>query len=393
MTSGNPDNRDSAHSDPPSALLVKNIGELATVNPRIGQVEKYDHVSMEIIDGTVAGLFSGESVPFTGDYDAIIDAGGRLVTPGFVDPSTWLARSDTLQQLSAKKIQNYVGQFLRHGTTTVEMKIEVSLETEQTINAFSLLADSSDDNEIESVPTVYLTPGLQDNEESPGGKYLRELCENILPAIAEENVAEYCDLRYGTSGFPASDAEILINSAIDSGLNLRLETDGADADKATELAATYGAHSVTLIEEISEEGVANLDKADIVPIILPGVNLVRKDSSPIDIRKMVDIGLPVAVGSGYYFANVSTGNMQSVLNLSTTLYNLSIEEALQAATYHAAGALNREDAKGCLTPGYDADFILWEKKQLDDLAMEFGMNLLAGTFIGGNPMWQNQDLS
>jgi len=406
-------------------VLVKNIGQLATFNPRAGQVEKYDHASMEIRDGKVAGIFSGESTPFTGNYDAVVDADGRLVSPGFIDPHTHPVYANTREDEFAMRIRGMSYQeiaeqgggirnsvrrlrempenelkqrvvvrlrkFLAYGTTTVEAKSGYGLDTENELKSLRALKYAGERLPLEIVPTLLGAHEVPDEYREDKAKYIALVCEEMIPAVAEAKLAEYCDVFCETGVFTAEETERILRTALDNGMKLRLHADEFEAIGGVEVAASLGAHSVDHLMAVTESGMQAIDASDMVPTVLPGTTFFLGHEKYAPAREMWDRGLPVALATDYNPGSSMTYSMQMILNLACIKLHLTPDEALQASTYHAAGAIHREDRKGCLSPDYDADFIIWETDTWDQVPYEYGTNKVVGTYIGGELVWRRHD--
>lgn len=402
-------------------VLVKNIGQLATYNPRAGRVEKYDHASLEILDGKVAGIFSGESTPFSGEYENVVDAKGRLVSPGFVDPHTHPVYAQTREDEFAMRIRGMSYQeiaeqgggirnsvrrlrempeddlkrqvvqrllkFIAYGTTTVEAKSGYGLDTENELKSLRAVKYARDNLPMEIVPTFMGAHEIPDEYRDDKTGYVQLLCEEMIPAVSDANLAEYCDAFCEAGVFTAGETEEILRTALDNGMKLRLHADEFEAIGGVEVAASLGAHSVDHLMAVTESGMQAIDDSDMVPTVLPGTTFFLGHDRYAPAREMWDRGLPVALATDYNPGSSMTYSMQMILNLACIKLRLTPDEALQAATYHAAGAIAREDHKGCLSPDYDADFIIWETGTWDQVPYEYGTNKVLSTFIGGEQVW------
>lgn len=401
--------------------LVTNIGQLVTYNPRSGLVEKYNHATLEILDGKVSAVFSGENAPFSGEYDTVVDADGRLVTPGFVDPHTHPAFAHTRESEFTMRIQGMSYQdiaakgggirnsvralrgmdetelqqrvlarlqkFPAYGTTTVEAKSGYGLETESELKSLRAINFARERLPLEIIPTFLGAHEIPDEFQNDREGYIDLLCQEMIPVVGNTGLAEFCDVFCEVGVFDANESEQILRAALDNGFKLKIHADEFESIGGVQVAANLGAYSADHLMAITTEGMETLDNADVVPVVLPGTTFFLGHDNYAPAREMWDRGLPVALATDFNPGSSMTYSMQMIINLACIKLHLTPDEALQAATYHAAGAVDREEKKGALSPDYDADFILWDTTSWALVPYEYGTNKVHSTFIGGEQVW------
>jgi len=403
--------------------LVYNIGELATYSPELKQVQKFENAALEIDGKKVSAILSGEETPDYRNYDVTIDAAGKLVTPGFVDPHThpvyaqsretefeMRIQGASYQEIAAKgggirnsvrqlrqltqeelrvRVQHRLQRLLSYGTTTVEAKSGYGLNTEHEIISLKVLDILRQELPIEIVPTFLGAHEIPDEYQDNREGYIRLIIEEMLPAIAKDHLAEFCDVFCETGVFSVDETRTIFEAARGHGLKLTVHSDEFDAIGGTELAAELKAQSANHLMAVTNAGIAAMKDASVVPVVLPGTSFFLGGKKYAPARTMWDEGLPVALATDFNPGSSMTPSMQMIASLGCIALNLTPDEVLQASTYNSALALDRADSKGTLYPGFDADFLLWEVKHWNQVPYEFGTNKVAQVYIGGALVYQN----
>jgi imidazolonepropionase len=331
-----------------------------------------------------------------------------LVTPGLVDPHTHPAyagdRADEaaarlsgarydgggiLRTVAATRaasdnelealVEARLAAQLAAGTTTVECKSGYGLATEEELRALRIVGRVADRLPVKVVRTFLGAHALPPDDPA----YVDRLVNEMIPAVAAEGLAEFCDVFCDTGFFSTAAAERILRAAADHGLGLRMHADQLARGGGAELAVRVGAVSADHLEQLDEAGVAVLAGSATVATLLPGPALVMRDRLP-PARELLDAGVTVALGSD---ANAGTfgawGAMPLVIGLGATLLGMTVEEAVLAATTGAAAALSLGGRRGVLAPGADADLIAWDADHEGAFALRLGAVRPLRTFVGG----------
>jgi imidazolonepropionase len=213
--------------------------------------------------------------------------------------------------------------------------------------------------------------------------YVDRVVDEMLPAVAAEGLAEYCDVFCDTGFFSPADAERILRAAATHGLGIRMHADQLSLTGAAELAVRLGAASADHLEQLDEAGVATLATSTTVATLLPGPAVVMRDRLP-PARALLDAGATVALASD---ANAGTfgawGAMPLVIGLGATLLGMTVTEALEAATRGGAAALGLAGRRGVIGPGADADLVAWDAGHEGAFALRLGSVRALRVFVGG----------
>ena len=347
----------------------------------------------------------------------VIDARGCLVLPGFVDAHTHLvfagnrlddfearARGETYEQIAKRGggIQTTVratraasedelfalakkraSRFLQNGTTTVEAKSGYGLTLEDELKILRVIRRVGKETPLETVPTFLGAHALPSEFREDRAGYISLIIEEMLPRIAREKLAEYCDIFCEQNYFNLQDARRILTAAKQHGLKLRMHvdqlTDGGGAKLAAELAATTADH----LEQTAADGINALGKANVQPVLLPGSVYALGSKKYPDARAMVDAGLAVVLATDFNPGSSPSPSMTMMLSLAVTQMRMSPAEALTAATINAAASLNRIDTIGSLEVGKLANFAVYDCEDYRELAYWFGVSLVRDVFVRG----------
>jgi imidazolonepropionase len=221
-------------------------------------------------------------------------------------------------------------------------------------------------------------------EAASSAEYAAAVVEEMLPAVAAERLADFCDVFCDAGFFTPGDAERILQAASAHGLGMRLHADQLARTGAAELGVRLGATSVDHLEQLDEAGVATLANSGTVATLLPGPALVLRDRLP-PARALLDAGATVALASD---SNAGTfgawGAMPLVIGLGATLLGMTVAEALAAATTGGAAALGLAGDRGALAPGAAADLVAWDAEHEGAFALHLGSVRAERVFIGGD---------
>lgn len=402
--------------------LLQNIAQLATCRAEGGQGDIH-----AIEDAAL--VWQGETIRWVGPRRALpaecaaaerIDAGGRLVIPGLVDCHTHLAfggwRAEEFEQRiqgrsyleiaaagggiartmrltraasDAELIERAAG-FLREmcslGVTTVECKTGYGLDREQELRLLRVYRTLAAAQPIRLVPTFLgahlVPPEYRDDRDG----YLDLLIDDLLPAIARERLAAFCDVFVERSAFTVEEARRLLRAAQAVGLGAKLHADQLTPGGGAELAAELGAVSADHLECASEAGIAAMARAGVVAVSLPLASLYL-GQAPAPARRWIEAGVAVAVATDFNPGSAPSCHLPFALTLACTLQRMTPAEALKGATILAARAVGGEARFGSLAPGKAADFAVIDAPDVNHWLYHLRANACRLTVIGGRPAW------
>ena len=387
----------------PETRLITGSGRLLTPDPYDGP----QPWAIAVSDGRVDWIGGRDVAPPT---DEVLDVGPALVTPGLVDAHTHPVYAGDRSDEAAARLagQPYSGggilrtveatragsdedlealvearlwAQLDAGTTTVEAKSGYGLDTAEELRHLRIIGRVADRLPIRVMRT-FLGAHAR-----PAGRpdYVDQVVAEMLPAVADEGLADFCDVFCDAGFFTVEEAERILEAASALGLGIRLHADQLQRIGATALAVRLRATSADHLEQLDDEGVAILAGSATVATLLPGPALVMRDRLP-PARALLDAGATVALASD---ANAGTfgrwGAMPLVIGLGATLLGMTAAEALRAATLGGALALGRTDL-GHLAPGAAADLVAWEADHEGAFALRLGGVGAAWVIVGGKPV-------
>ncbi len=409
-------------------LLVKNIGQLICMsqheNMRGNIREKMNDISLlpnaaMIISDTFEWIGSADELPSELQCDETIDMEGKAILPGFVDSHTHCVfagdRSDefarrlrgvsytqiasegggilktvssvrnaSIEELADKGIALAL-QAVKHGTTTLEMKSGYGLSLESEIALLKAIQIVRQHVPIRIISTFMGAHDVPPEYAHDRQAYVSLIINEMLPAVKELGLAEFCDVFTDTGYFTIDDSIRILESATSLGFKVKVHADELTAFGAAEMAARMHAISADHLLFCSIEGMQAMRESGCVATLLPGTAYtLRLPYAPA--RNMIDAGLIVALASDCNPGSCYTPNMQTILSLACMNMGMSMEEAMTAATLHGAYALTRENECGSIEVGKSADFIVLDTDSYTDLIYHFGVNHVQQTWSMGKRM-------
>lgn len=404
-------------------LLVHNIGQLCTIpahnggpqrGDRLGDLGLRTQAAVAVHDGAVVAV--GDSDDLLARYTAstVIDAEGKLVTPGLVDPHTHLIWAGdragefeqriagaTYQSIMAaggginktvrdtraaglnvliEQAKQRLNRMLAHGATTVEVKTGYGLKTRTEIAMLNAIALLDMEHPVELVPTFLgahaVPPEFVDNADG----YVDYLIDDMLPAVVEwwdENWPGvlFCDVFCEVGAFDLAQTRRILEVAKSYGMALKVHVDEFETLGGARLAAELGAVSADHMVATPDDDITALAASDTIAVSLPCTPFGLAHTEYTPARRFLDAGAALAIATD---CNPGTGwneNMQFVMALATRYLRLTPAQALAAATINAAYAISWGDQVGSLEPGKQADIVIWDAPTYEHLSYRFGANL------------------
>jgi len=260
-----------------------------------------------------------------------------------------------------------------HGTTTAEAKSGYGLSVEAELKSLEAVREAARQWPGTVVPTLLgahvVPPEFHDNRE----EYVRIVCEEMMPAAAKGNLAEFVDVFCERGAFTMEQAQRILRTAVRHQLGVRAhvcQLTPADLGSLLE----FHPASLDHMDFVRDEDIAALAKADTVATLLPAANYFLGLQSFPPARKLIDSGVAVALATDYNPGTAPTTSMPFVLSAACTHMKMSPAEAISAATYNGACALRLQSRKGSLEAGKDADIAIFDATDYRELSYWFGVN-------------------
>ena len=354
----------------------------------------------------------------------VVDAVGRVVTPGLVDCHTHPvfagSRLDEfemrLQGRSYEEIAAAGGgiratvravrgaseeelvrlalprldDFLALGTTTLEAKSGYGLSTESELRLLRAIRRLDAQHPIDLVPTFLGAHEIPDEYRDNRGAYLRIVTDEMLPAVRQEGLAEFCDVFCERGVYTVAEARAVLTRARDLGFGLKIHAEQLSHSGAARLAAELGAVSADHLDWCDEGDLEALQQAGVVPVVLPGAVFFLGKDRYAPARRMVDRGMPLAVSTDYNPGSSPTPSLPMAGTLACLRQGLLPAEALVAGTLGGAYALNRERGIGTLEPGKQADVVVWKAQDYRELFYHFGVARAERVVKKGQIVWHTE---
>ena len=395
-----------------NAKVVTPLGSEAAKGFAMRRLDVRENAFIACVDGRIARIGTMAELKSYQMLSPVafehFDAQGCVVLPGFVDSHThlifggyradefrWRLEGQTYMEIMRKGggIQSTVDatractaeeladrarwmldEMRRMGVTTVEAKSGYGLDRQTELKQLAVLRRLGRTQPVELAATYLGAHAVPEEYKACRDEYIRLMTEEMIPLVAREGLAEFCDVFCETGVFTASESEQILRAALAHGLKVKIHTDEIDAIGGTELAGALSAVSAEHLIAATDRGIAALAKGGTVAVLLPATSFYLGKPYA-RARDMIAAGVPVAVASDFNPGSCPSLNLQLVMNLACWNYRLTPEEVLTAATLNAAAAICRADRLGSLEVGKQADLVIWDAPNLDYIFYRFGQNL------------------
>lgn len=423
-------------------LLIHSIGELATPHldnvpahgSAMGKINRTKNAAVGIADGIIVACGSEKEVlakcSIT-DSTKKIDAEGRLVTPGLVDPHTHLIfagnRADEFglrcQGKTYKEIAEAGGgivasmratrnasvdelvslgkarlkRMLESGTTSCEVKTGYGLSTDSELRMFEAIFQLNEIQPVELVPTfmaAHAFPSDQNRE-----KYIEDITERMLPLVSERVSRSsangratvfndvFCDEGY----FTLDETKKILEAGVRHGLTPKVHSDEFTNLGATTLAVNLKAQSADHLLNVSDAEIDLLAKSNTVAVLLPGTSFFLNLNDHARARLMIDSGVAVALGSDFNPGSCHIYSLPFIWGLACLKLKMTSEEALTAMTANAAQAIGLGNKIGQIKTGYQADLVIFDLSSISEVPYNLASNPVASTIKRGKIVFDKKE--
>jgi len=381
-------------------LVLKNIGALLITEhepapwvsgKEMSSVDAMSNAWLVIENGLIACFGEGEVIPFADDE--VLDCKGGMVLPAFCDSHTHLVYAgsreqeyeDKIRGLSYEEIAKRGGgilnsakllsktsedelfeqslprayEIIRSGTGAVEIKSGYGLNTRDELKMLRVIKRLEEETELTIRATFLGAHAVPTSYKSDQDKYVQLVIEEMIPAVAAENLADFIDVFCDRGFFTVDQTDRILEAGAKYGLTPKIHANELDYSGGVQVGVKHHARSVDHLEFVGEDELAALKESGTMPTILPGASLFL-GLSYAPARKMIDAGLPVALASDYNPGSSPSGNMELVMSLGIMQLKMLPLEVLNAVTRNGAYAMGLEETHGSITPGKVANLIITE---------------------------------
>ena len=409
------------------ATLIRNLSQLATPT---GTSAKRGRAMREltVIDKPVL-VIDGGRFSFVGrerdlrramKIDDDVDARGATAVPGFVDSHTHIPfagfresefnrrlQGETYEQIAASgggiassvratrgateaelaaNVLARANTMARYGTTTAEAKSGYGLELESELKQLRAIRSAAAQSPVRLVPTCLAAhefPPEARGNDAARREYTALVIDRILPAVAEEKLAVFCDAFVERGVFTRDEGEAVLQAGARHGMIPRLHADELSDTDGASLAAKLGAASADHLMHISERGIEALAASETVANLLPATSFFLMSDRYAPARQLIDRNGMVSLSTDCNPGSSMTESMQIVMQLATLQMKMTVEESLTAATLNGAHSLRLAHETGSIEAGKRADFVLLDAPNYLHLVYHFGVNLVTAVYRDG----------
>ena len=364
-------------------LLATPRGDSARRGRQQGEITLLRDAWVAVEGGKIAAVGQGQPAPEDGD--TLLDAGGRLMTPGLVDAHTHLIFGGWRQNELGQKLRGvpYLDILAQGGGILSTVRATRAASEEQLAHkAEAVLAEMlrmvrrlNETQPVELAATFMGAHALPEEYRERREDYIRLLCREMIPCAAREGLAEFCDVFCEEGVFTARESRTILEAGLAHGLRPKVHADEIAAIGGSQLAGDIGAISAEHLIVCPPEGIRSLAAGGAVACCLPATSFYL-GAAYAPAREMIRAGVPVAVATDFNPGSCPGSSLQLAMNIACLKYRMTPEEVLTAVTLNAAAAIGRAGTIGSVEPGKQADLLLWNAPDLDYVCYRFGSNLV-----------------
>jgi imidazolonepropionase len=399
-----------------AALLFRAAAEVVTCTSTSASAV-LPGAAVLVRDGRIAAVGAEAELRAAAPQATIVECGGGVITPGFVDSHThavfggWRAAEfalrargvsymeiargggginasvrdvrarseDELVELSRARLQ----EMMRLGTTTVEIKSGYGLDTASELKQLRVVQRLQQQLPIRLVPTFLGAHEFPPEYREQRERYVDLLVEEMIPAVAAERLAVFCDVFMEPGVFNATQTRRVLTAGMAHGLTPKLHADELENSGGAELSVELEAASADHLGAVSVSGIRALASGRTVATLLPATLLFLGRTQYAPARRLIDAGATVALATDFNPGSAPSPSMPLVLALACAQMRMDPLEAIVAATAGGARALRLTDATGTVAPGGPADLVLWGVPDHNEIPYRFGNVPIRGVWSGG----------
>jgi imidazolonepropionase len=399
-------------------LLIENANELITIRggsqkPLLGERMRDLGIikggSLAIHKGRIVDVGRRQEIEKKFESKETLDASGKVVMPGFVDPHTHLVFAGSRENEFEMRIQGStymeilekgggilktvretrraskeelleackktLNVMLEHGTTTVEAKSGYGLTASDEAKCLEVVKLLNEEHPLNVVPTFLGAHAVPPEHKNHPNEYVKLVTDEMIPMVARRRLAEFCDVFCERGVFSVEQSREILLKGREHGLMPKLHADEMTELGGAKLAAEVGAISADHLLFTSDDGIRSMAEQGVTAVLLPGASFTLMMGKYADARKMIQRGVPVALGTDYN-PSCWVESQQIIIALACYQMRMTPAEAIAAATINAAHAVNRAQEVGSLEPGKKADVIILNIPNHRFLGYRFGANLV-----------------
>lgn len=399
-------------------LYIKNIGQLLTMNGSEGPRKGKDMLQLGIIENAGVLIHDGDIIDVGKEEDLnkritnvtikeTVDAKGKLVSPGLIDPHTHLvfggSREHELKlkikgvpyleilkqgggilntvkntRLSSKeelkeKAKKHLSTMLSLGTTSVEAKSGYGLDEDSELKQLQVVKELKDVHPMDIKSTFLGAHAIPEDYKGRPEEFLESM-ENLFEMILKEDLAEYCDIFCEEGVFSVEQSRRYLAKAKEAGFQLKIHADEIHPIGGSELAAELGALTADHLVGASDEGIKMMSQSGTIAVLLPGTSFYLRSNKYARARYMIEHQVPIALSTDFNPGSSPTESLQLIMTLAALYLEMLPEEIWNAVTVNAAHAIGMEDKVGSVVEGKQADLVIWDAPNYEYVLYHYGVN-------------------
>jgi imidazolonepropionase len=411
-------------------VIIKNASQVVTCSGFEGKFGKdmsninvIENTSIVVKDGIIKEIDNWDNIAknYNENDFKVIDASNKAVLPGFVDSHThfvfggyraeefsWRlngesymdimnkgggivnsvkgtreATEDELYESAKKRLDSMI----HFGVTTVEGKSGYGLDCETELKQLRVMDRLQKDHPIDICKTFMGAHATPEEYKDRNEEYINFLLEEVLPKVAEEKLAEFCDVFCEEGVFSVEESRKILLKAKELGMKIKIHADEIVQLGGAELAAELEATSADHLLHASDQGIKAMAGKKVIATLLPTTAFCLKEPFA-RARIMIDNGAAVALGTDFNPGSGFTNSIPLMFALATIYMNMSIEEAINAMTINGAAAIGRAETIGSIDKGKKGDLVILEYPSYKFLPYNTGVNIVETVVKDGNVVYK-----
>ncbi len=409
-------------------LIIKNAKELLTLSPDVKEGSGLGIVPNGAVaarNGRIFWVGKTEELPgkfFLNRGGQELDAAGKVVMPGLIDAHTHLifagSREDEfeerIQGLSYQEIAGRGGgilstveatrnssfdellalgkrrldRMLIKGVTTLEAKSGYGLSLQDEMKILGVMKALCASHPMDIVPTFLGAHTFPGEFREDRAHYIRLLTDEMIPRVAEEKLAEFCDVFCEEKAFTLEESRTILETGKRYGLKPKIHADQLSSGGGAELAAEVNAYSADHLEYVSREGIKKMAERGVTAVLLPGASFFLSMKKYPPAREMIEQGVAVSLATDLNPGSSMTESLPLMMTMGCVLYKMVPKEVIQATTVHAARSMGREKEIGSLETGKQADLLLLDIPNYRYFPYHFGVDHVETVIKKGRIIYQ-----
>ncbi|HMN47760.1 MAG TPA: imidazolonepropionase [Ignavibacteriaceae bacterium] len=313
-------------------------------------------------------------------YEEIAKNGGGIIA------TVKAVRESSLVEL-VELMKPRIQEFIAQGVTTLEIKSGYGLDYENEIKLLHAIKIINEIFPIDIVSTFLGAHTYPSEYKDDHKSYIKLIGDKMIPHIAKNNLAEFCDGFCESTAFTANEIDEIFFAASREGLKLKLHTEQFNNIGGLDIALKYNATSVDHLEVLQEKDYLKFNSVDTVAVLLPGVSFFL-DYQFAPARKLIENNAIIALATDFNPGSSHILNLHLIMSLAAIKMNMKIEEIINAVTINAAKSLNRQSSIGSIEIGKKADFAVFNTNQYSDIVYSVGRNLISHTIKNGEIIYK-----